>query len=95
MIGGGARSDLWCQIHADVLGRTVERVADPINATLRGQAVFAALSLGAVRREDVRIRVDRTFRPDAAAGAAYNRLYREFPALYRNQRQMFRRLAPR
>jgi xylulokinase len=95
MIGGGARSDLWCQIHADVLGRTVERVADPINATLRGQAVFAALSLGAVHRADARIRVDRTFRPEAAAGAAYNRLYQEFPALYRNQRQMFRRLALR
>ncbi|NKZ03862.1 xylulokinase [Actinomadura latina] len=93
LIGGGARSDLWCQIHADVLGRTVERVADPINATLRGQAVFAALSLGAVRREDVRIRVDRVFRPDAPAGAEYERLYREFPGLYRSQRGMFRRLA--
>ncbi|WP_396447485.1 FGGY-family carbohydrate kinase [Actinomadura sp.] len=93
LIGGGARSDLWCRIHADVLGRTVERVADPINATLRGQAVFAALSLGAVRPEDVRIRVDGVFRPDAAAGAEYARLYREFPGLYRRQRRMFRRLA--
>jgi xylulokinase len=93
MIGGGARSDLWCQIHADVRGRTVERVEDPINATLRGQAVFAALSLGAVRREDVRIRVDRVFRPGASAGAEYARLYREFPGLYRSQRRMFRRLA--
>ncbi|MFG2246836.1 FGGY-family carbohydrate kinase [Spirillospora sp. NPDC048823] len=92
LIGGGARSDLWCQIHADVLGRTVERVADPMNAGLRGQAVFAGLSLGAVRREDVRIGVDRVFTPDPAAGAEYERLYREFPGLYRSQRGMFRRL---
>ncbi|WP_067794881.1 xylulokinase [Actinomadura formosensis] len=93
VIGGGARSDLWCQIHADVLGRTVERVADPINAGLRGQAVFAGLSLGAVRREDVRIGVDRVFRPDPSAAAEYERLYREFPGLYQSQRRMFRRLA--
>ncbi|MBK8734028.1 MAG: hypothetical protein IPL93_14595, partial [Actinomycetales bacterium] len=28
-IGGGC-SDLWCQIHADVTGRRIERVADPM-----------------------------------------------------------------
>ncbi len=33
-IGGGAQSDLWCQIHADVLDRTIERVADPVDANL-------------------------------------------------------------
>ncbi|MGH3562889.1 MAG: xylulokinase, partial [Mycobacterium sp.] len=38
IIGGGARSDLWCQIMADVCGRTLERVADPLNAQLRGAA---------------------------------------------------------
>ena len=27
MVGGGARSDLWCQIHADVFDRAVEQVA--------------------------------------------------------------------
>ena len=26
LIGGGAASDLWCQIHANVLDRKVERV---------------------------------------------------------------------
>ncbi|HPB45781.1 MAG TPA: FGGY family carbohydrate kinase, partial [Microthrixaceae bacterium] len=26
VIGGGAQSDLWCQIHADVMGRTIEQV---------------------------------------------------------------------
>ncbi|WP_084219897.1 xylulokinase [Spirillospora albida] len=92
-IGGGALSDLWCQIHADVLGRTIERVADPVYANLRGQAVFAGLALGAVRREDVRTRIDGVFTPDPAARAEYERLYREFPRLYRGQRRMFRRLA--
>ena len=35
-IGGGARSDMWCQVFADVLGRTIDQVADPVNANARG-----------------------------------------------------------
>src|SRR5262249_34087550 len=45
-IGGGARSAVWCQIFADVLGRTVEQVADPVNANARGAAMLAAVALG-------------------------------------------------
>ncbi|QIQ06882.1 xylulose kinase [Streptomyces liangshanensis] len=40
--GGGARSDLWAQIHADVLRRPVERLA------VRDSAVLGAALLGAV-----------------------------------------------
>ncbi|MHA1894694.1 MAG: xylulokinase, partial [Candidatus Helarchaeota archaeon] len=32
MIGGGANSDIWCQIYADVLNRTIKQVKDPIQA---------------------------------------------------------------
>lgn len=46
IVGGGARSDLWCQIIADVCGRTCERVADPLNAQLRGAALFAGIGMG-------------------------------------------------
>src|SRR5262249_53062673 len=28
LLGGGAVSDLWCQIHADVIGRPIHQVAD-------------------------------------------------------------------
>ena len=45
-IGGGARSDVWCQIFADVLGATIEQVADPVNANARGAAMLAAVALG-------------------------------------------------
>ncbi|MHA1936341.1 MAG: xylulokinase, partial [Candidatus Thorarchaeota archaeon] len=35
IIGGGAQSDVWCQIYADVLNRTIRRVKDPIMANAR------------------------------------------------------------
>ena len=42
-IGGGARSPLWCQIHADVLGRTIHQVDEPVLANARGAAFQAAV----------------------------------------------------
>jgi len=94
VIGGGAASDLWCQIHADVMGRTMERVAEPLHANLRGAAMFAAVALGEVNLEEVAglVTVDRRFEPDAVHAATYERLYGEFPKLYRSQKAMFARL---
>jgi xylulokinase len=94
IIGGGAQSDLWCQIHADVLGRTIERVTEPVDANLRGAALMAGLALGAVRPDEVRdlVEVDAVFRPDPAQRATYDRLFHEFPKLYERQKGMFRRL---
>jgi xylulokinase len=94
IVGGGAQSDLWCQIHADVMDRTIERVADPMHAQLRGAAMLAGMSLGHVDRSEVRdlVEVDATFTPDAANRAVYDRLSAELPNLYASQRKMFRRL---
>jgi xylulokinase len=96
VFGGGAQSDLWCQIHADVMDRTIERLADPVHANLRGAAILAGLALGEVdpaAAGDL-APVGDTFRPDPARRAAYGRLYAEFPKLYRSQKGMFRRLNP-
>jgi xylulokinase len=94
IFGGGAIASLWCQVHADVMDRTIERVADPMHANLRGAALFAALGLGAVSREEVRdlVAVERTFVPEPSTRDAYDRLYAEFPGLYKAQRKMFARL---
>ena len=39
LAGGGAGSDVWCQIFADVLGIEVVQVKDPIQANARGAAL--------------------------------------------------------
>ncbi|MBV8957305.1 MAG: FGGY-family carbohydrate kinase [Actinobacteria bacterium] len=94
IVGGGAQSDLWCQIHADVMDRTIERIAQPYFAQLKGAAIFAGLGLGAVARDDVRglVELDTTFTPNADARAAYDELYAEFPGIYKAQKDMFKRL---
>jgi xylulokinase len=94
VIGGGATSDLWCQIHADVTGRTMEQVAEPLHANLRGAALFAALALNEMDLEEVRglVPVEARFDPEPSNSSTYDRLFGEFPKLYRSQKPMFSRL---
>jgi xylulokinase len=94
IVGGGAVSELWCQIHADVMDRTIEQVDDPLNAQLRGAAVLAGMALGLVDKGEVRdlVGVSRTFTPDPENRQVYDRLSSELPKLYASQRKMFRRL---
>ncbi len=94
ILGGGASSDLWCQIHADVLKRPVERVAEPMYTNLRGAALFAAMSLGKISLDDVPnlVRVTTTFTPETAAGATYEPMYAEFKRLYGRLHGVYARL---
>lgn len=91
IVGGGARSDLWCQIVADVCDRTIERVAEPMTVGLRGAGLFLSMAIGEVRPEQVHalVPVDRVFTPDPATRRTYDRLNREFPRLHSRNRRMF------
>jgi xylulokinase len=94
IFGGGATSDLWCQIHADVLDRTIHRVHDPLSCNARGAALIAGMALGAVRRDEIPdlVEIERTFTPDPTNRAIYDRLFDELPKLYKAQKAMFSRL---
>jgi xylulokinase len=94
VIGGGARSDVWCQVFADVLGRTVEQVADPVNANARGAAVVAAVALGELTFDQVSecVPVAGRYQPDASAQNRYDGVFREFVGLYRRNRKAHARL---
>ncbi len=94
LLGGGAISELWCQIHADVIGRPIHQVADPLNVNVRGAAWFAALHLGHLTLDGIARRspAARVFEPSATAVAAHEPLYAEFVQLAKAQRSMYRRL---
>jgi xylulokinase len=94
LVGGGAQSDLWTQIVADVCDRTVERVAEPLLCGLRGAALAGGLALGDVDRAELRdlVPLAGRFTPEPAHRETYDALFAELPRLYRSQRRMFHRM---
>ena len=96
ILGGGAQSELWCQIYADVLGRPVERVADPRHAQLSGVALWARVCLGEIELEDVpgHMPAPVTFTPSAESGA-YAARYAEYRKLYGRLKSLYHRLNAR
>jgi xylulokinase len=86
VVGGGARSELWLQIKADVTGRPVRPVlAD--EPTALGAAILAGLAAGTFR--DTADAVARTvtpsrrvYEPDERERAVYEERYAQYRALY-------------
>ncbi|MCB9915804.1 MAG: hypothetical protein H6828_11765 [Planctomycetes bacterium] len=80
--GGGAASDLWCRLRADVTGRALHRPA--CGETALGAAVLAAL--GAGLHPDLAtacgalVRPGSTFRPDPGRARAFAPHYARFRA---------------
>jgi xylulokinase len=93
ILGGGAQSELWCQIYADVFGRPVEQVADPRNAQLRGVALWARICLGELTLDDVPglVPVPESFAPTDAS-AVYARGYAEYRKLFGRLKGLYHRL---
>ncbi len=84
-IGGGAQSELWCQIMADVLHREIRQVEHPIRANARGAALVAGIALGRIGVDDLarNVRIAATFTPDRATRAVYDDRYAEFRILHK------------
>ena len=93
-IGGGARSAVWCQIFADVLGREIEQVADPVNAGARGVGMLAAVALGELTFDEIpdRVSVAASYQPDPGTAALYRMLYDEFVGFYKRNHKAYARL---
>lgn len=85
--GGGARSDGWVQLCADVLDRPVER-AHTEHAAPLGAALLAGVGSGrfpdAQQAADAVVQVERTMAPHARRA----RIYAERLALYREMRAL-------
>jgi xylulokinase len=98
VMGGGARSDLWCQIIADITGRRVQRTAVPEASTL-GAAMLAAVGSGAFPELDTAAQemsraASEVFQPYPAAQAQYERLYQQaYLPLYPAIREINRNLS--
>ncbi|HEX3796470.1 MAG TPA: FGGY-family carbohydrate kinase [Acidimicrobiales bacterium] len=93
-VGGGANSDEWSQIHADVMGCTIRQIADPVLANVRGAALITHLALGRVTLADIpaMVAVKAVYTPNPDASARYAPVLEEFINLYKETKGIHKRL---
>jgi xylulokinase len=94
IVGGGAQSDVWCQIFADVMDVEINQVADPIYANARGAAWIAAVGLGEIAFADVPelVQFKRRYQPIPAHRAIYDNHFGNFVDIYRRMKDLYRRM---
>ncbi|MBV6395763.1 MAG: Xylulose kinase [Anaerolineales bacterium] len=94
IVGGGAQSDIWCRIFADVLNVEIRQVADPIYANARGAAWIAAVGLGEISFADVPrlTTIRKTHMPTRENQALYDERFAVFVQIYKQMKSVYRRL---
>lgn len=93
IVGGGAASDIWCQIFADVLNCQIDQMEDPIQANARGAAFIGAVGLGLIRYEDVPelVPVRRSYTPTPQHRRLYDERFATFVEVYQQMHKLHRR----
>jgi xylulokinase len=93
-VGGGAKSGIWCQIHADILNRPIRQMKDPIEVNVRGAALLASAALGYLGYEEIAscVQVANTYSPNPDHRKLYDELFAEFIAIYENNKKICARL---
>jgi xylulokinase len=95
-IGGGARSDLWSQIKADIYKKPVSTFHSTEGGIL-GAAILAGVGAGV--HSDVRagaersLRIKETFEPELSRAERYDYLYQQFGELHDLMQAPFDQLA--
>lgn len=96
--GGGARSEVWLQMHADVCNCPI-LLTSSSDAMLVGSAIAGAVCAGLF--PDLRhaaahmVRPIKRFEPDFSKHKAYREYYRDYRELYQSLRPILHRLSSR
>jgi xylulokinase len=90
-VGGGAQSDPWMQMMADIMGTPVYRPANVRYAGAIGAAFIAGVGLGVMRIDDIKdsVRVEKEFRPRPGYVELYDKLYNVFKKIYPALKDLF------
>jgi xylulokinase len=94
IVGGGAKSDVWCQIFADVMDLPIRQVRDPIQVNARGAAFLAAVGLGYLSFAEIpqKVAFQATYTPNPEHRLLYDTLFKEFVQFYQQNKGSYRRL---
>ena len=90
--GGGAKSQLWCQIKSDITGTIIE-VPEYTETSLLGAAILAAVNIGKFKSIEEAckkfIKVKNVYYPDARNRDIYNEGYEKYKSIYRRLECLF------
>jgi xylulokinase len=95
LVGGGAKSQVWCQIMADVTGRRIETVENAQDVGTLGAAVVCGVGLGVIpdfRAAAEFIRVSGRYDSRREYRGMYDRHFDVFQSLYSGNKKLFRAL---
>ena len=94
IVGGGAQSDVWCQIFADVMNLEIRQVADPIYANARGAAWIAGVGLGELKFSDVPglVKIRRVYIPLPKNRALFNERFDLFVTIYKQMKSVYKKM---
>lgn len=94
MAGGGAASDVWCQIFADILDCRIMQIDDPIKANARGAAFIGAVGIGELDFEEAakRVSIKAVYEPDPANRQLYDDRYGLFRQVYKKNKNIYKQL---
>lgn len=91
-VGGGANSDFWNQIKADVTGKRIIKMKHGEAASL-GAAILGAVSCGfydSVEQAcEQLIDTNKSFSPNSENAVIYDKYYEVFTSLYENMRPVY------
>lgn len=93
-IGGGANSDVWSQIIADIFDRPIKQMNEPLMANSRGTAILALLALNRISMDDVSKVVEpkKIFQPNKTNRAMYDEKFGRFVEIYTKNKPIFAKL---
>ncbi|MFX0033440.1 MAG: FGGY-family carbohydrate kinase [Candidatus Hodarchaeota archaeon] len=95
IIGGGAKSDVWCQIISDILNKEITQMEDPDLAAAKGSAIVAMIGLGILNSfsDAIRlIKIQKEYKPNPNNIKIYQKLFAEYKKLYERNKAMFEHL---
>lgn len=92
--GGGALSDFWCQLFADVLNVRIKQPENPLHTNALGAAFIAGVGLGVMQFSDVahKVRYGKVFTPNPEAAMHYHQQFATYKTLYKALQPIYAKL---
>ncbi|MBY9021448.1 MAG: carbohydrate kinase, partial [Candidatus Lokiarchaeota archaeon] len=95
IIGGGANSEIWCQILSDILNRIIVQLTEPDLAGARGSVIISMVGLGIFKSFSEAIpliKIKKEYNPNSDNTETYQKLFTEYMKIYKRNKRMFEQL---